>query len=85
MTPKNKDSATRNIVAQFVEELNADSVIVMWTTVSKDITSAKVVTYGNQFACRAMVKAMHDDYVLKELNAMPKPQNPRPRKDDKNK
>jgi hypothetical protein len=26
------------------------------------------VTFGNQFACRAMVKTMHDDYVLAEIN-----------------
>ena len=80
-----KDAAARNIVAQFVEEVNADSIIVIWSTVGKDTTSARVVSFGNQFACKAMVKAMHDEYVLEELNSMPKPKPPRPRRDGKDK
>ena len=64
----NNERAARNIVAQFVEEVNADSIIVIWSEVGKDTTSSKVVTFGNQFAVKAMVKAMHDDYLLEEMN-----------------
>lgn len=80
MFANNTNKQVRDLVAQFVEDVNADSVVVMWTTVSKDITTAKVCTYGNQFACKAMTKAMHDEYVLTEINQI-KAKQPKPRKD----
>ena len=69
MTNNNTNKVVRDLVAQFVEQVGADSIVVIWSEVGKDLTSSKCVTFGNQFACRAMVKTMHDDYVLAEMNA----------------
>ena len=69
MTNNNTNKVVRDLVAQFVEQVGADSIVVIWSEVGKDLTSSKCVTFGNQFACRAMVKTMHDDYVITELNA----------------
>jgi hypothetical protein len=68
MTNSNTNKQIRDLVAQFVEQVGADSIVVIWSEVGKDLTSSKCVTFGNQFACRAMVKTMHDDYVLAEIN-----------------
>jgi hypothetical protein len=66
---KDNNKSVRDLVAQFVEQIGADSIVVIWSEVGKDLTSSKCVTFGNQFACRAMVKTMHDDYVISEMNA----------------
>jgi hypothetical protein len=62
--------AVREIVARFVEEANADSVVVMWTSNSKIGTKAKITTWGNQFAIRDMIKTASDDYCIERINAI---------------
>ncbi len=62
--------AIREIVARFVEEANADSVVVMWTSNSKIGTKAKITTWGNQFAIRDMIKTASDDYCIERINAI---------------
>ena len=62
--------AIREIVARFVEEANADSVVVMWTSNSKIGTKAKITTWGNQFAIRDMIKTASDDYMLERINSI---------------
>ena len=62
--------AVREIVARFVEEANADSVVVMWTSNSKIGTKAKITTWGNQFAIRDMIKTASVDYMLERINSI---------------
>ena len=62
--------AIREIVARFVEEANADSVVVMWTSNTKIGTKAKITTWGNQFAIRDMIKTASDDYCIERINAI---------------
>ena len=60
--------AIREIIARFVEEAHADSVVVMWTSNSKIGTKAKITTWGNQFAIRDMIKTASDDYCIERIN-----------------
>jgi len=62
--------AIREIIARFIEEANADSVVVMWTSNSKIGTKAKITTWGNQFAIRDMIKTASDDYYIERINAI---------------
>ena len=50
-------------VAQFVKNMNADSVVILWTEVDKDSTKAKVASWGNQFAIKQMVLDLADEYA----------------------
>ena len=70
--------AIREIVARFVEEANADSVVVMWTSNSKIGTKAKITTWGNQFAIRDMIKTASDDYMLERINSIKLKSNKKP-------
>lgn len=49
-------------VAQFVENMNADSVVILWTEVAKDSTKAKVASWGNQYAIKQMVIDLANEY-----------------------
>jgi|GEM_PF-3405604 len=49
-------------VAQFVENMSADSVVILWTEVAKDSTKAKVASWGNQFAIKQMVIDLANEY-----------------------
>lgn len=69
----------RDIIAQFVENAGADSVVVVWSTNHKAGTKAKISTWGNQFACRDMIRQANDDYVIERLNKIK-----RQAKDEKN-
>ena len=60
--------AVRDIIARFVEDANADSVVVMWTSINKVSTRAKIASWGNQFAVRDMIKTASDDYSLQRIN-----------------
>ena len=62
--------AIREIIARFVEEANADSVVVMWTSNSTIGTKAKITTWGNHFALRDMIKTASDDYCIERINAI---------------
>jgi hypothetical protein len=62
--------AIREIIARFIEEANADSVVVMWTSNSKIGTKAKISSWGNQFAIRDMIKTASDDYCIERINAI---------------
>ena len=62
--------AVREIIARFVEDANADSVVVMWTSINKVSTRAKIASWGNQFAVRDMIKTASDDYMLERINAI---------------
>jgi len=62
--------AVRDIIARFVEDANADSVVVMWTSISKGGTKAKIASFGNQFAVRDMIKTASDDYCLARMNSI---------------
>lgn len=61
---KTETQLCRDLIAQFVEDLNADSLVVMWTSVGKDQTSAKIATWGNQLAVRDMVRQANLEYEL---------------------
>lgn len=74
--------AIREIVARFVEEANADSVVVMWTSNSKIGTKAKITTWGNQFAIRDMIKTASDDYMLERINSIKLKSNKKPKPKD---
>jgi len=50
-------------VAQFVENMNADSVVILWTEVAKESTKAKVASWGNQFAIKQMVIDLAGQYI----------------------
>jgi predicted SpoU family rRNA methylase len=50
-------------VAQFVENMNADSVVILWTEVAKESTKAKVASWGNQFAIKQMVIDLASQYI----------------------
>ena len=62
--------AVREIIARFVEDANADSVVVMWTNINKVSTRAKIASWGNQFAVRDMIKTASDDYCIERINAI---------------
>jgi hypothetical protein len=62
--------AIREIIARFIEEANADSVVVMWTSNTKIGTKAKISSWGNQFAIRDMIKTASDDYCIERINAI---------------
>ena len=72
----------REIVARFVEEANADSVVVMWTSNTKIGTKAKITTWGNQFAIRDMIKTASDDYMLERINSIKLKSNKKPKPKD---
>ena len=74
--------AIREIVARFVEEANADSVVVMWTSNSKIGTKAKITTWGNQFAIRDMIKTASDDYMLERINSIKLKSDKKPKTKD---
>lgn len=62
--------AIREIIARFIEEANADSIVVMWTSNTKIGTKAKISSWGNQFAIRDMIKTASDDYCIERINAI---------------
>ena len=74
--------AIREIVARFVEEANADSVVVMWTSNTKIGTKAKITTWGNQFAIRDMIKTASDDYMLERINSIKLKSDKKPKPKD---
>jgi len=61
---KTETQLCRDLIARFVEDLNADSLVVMWTSVSKEQTSAKIATWGNQLAVRDMVRQSNLEYEV---------------------
>ena len=67
---KRELKAMRDLIAGFVEQANADSVVVMWTSNSKIGTKAKITSWGNQFAIRDMIKTASDDYCIERINAI---------------
>jgi hypothetical protein len=69
-------TAVRNIIAEFVESLGADSVIVLWSENVRDGTRAKVASWGNQLACRDMIKSANDDYCVARIDEITK-RNPK--------
>ncbi len=67
---KRELKAVRDLIAGFVEQANADSVVVMWTSINKIGTRAKIASWGNQFAVRDMIKTASDDYCIERINAI---------------
>ncbi len=67
---KRELKAVRDLIAGFVEQANADSVVVMWTSINKVGTRAKIASWGNQFAVRDMIKTASDDYCIERINAI---------------
>ena len=74
--------AIREIIARFIEEANADSVVVMWTSNTKIGTKAKISSWGNQFAIRDMIKTASDDYCIERINAIKLKTNKKPKPKD---
>lgn len=74
--------AVREIIARFVEDANADSVVVMWTSINKVSTRAKIASWGNQFAVRDMIKTASDDYSLQRINEIKLKFDKRPKPKD---
>lgn len=67
---KRELKAVRDLIAGFNEQANADSVVVMWTSINKVGTRAKIASWGNQFAVRDMIKTASDDYCIERINAI---------------
>ena len=67
---KRELKAVRDLIAGFVEQANADSIVVMWTSINKIGTRAKIASWGNQFAVRDMIKTASDDYCIERINAI---------------
>ncbi len=67
---KRELKAVRDLIAGFNEQANADSVVVMWTSINKIGTRAKIASWGNQFAVRDMIKTASDDYCIERINAI---------------
>ncbi len=73
MKPKEKSKETsivRAMIGQFVEDANADSVVVLWTSTGKAGSKAKIASWGNQFAIRDMIKTASDDYTIARISAI---------------
>jgi len=60
---KNEREKISSCVAQFVENMSADSVVIMWTEVTKESTKAKCASWGNQFAIKQMVIDLASQYI----------------------
>lgn len=65
---RSNDPITRNLVAQFVEESGADSIIVLWTVGTRDSTAVRMASWGNQIACRAMLDYATEAYDSQDDN-----------------
>mgnify|MGYP003139435338 CR=1 FL=1 len=46
----------KRLLAGFVEEANADAVLVIWSSTKKSKTSSKVCSWGNHFAVKGMLE-----------------------------
>ncbi len=62
--------AVREMIGRFVEDADADSVVVLWTSTGKDGSKAKIASWGNQFAIRDMIKTASDDYTIARISAI---------------
>ena len=80
---KRELKAVRDLIAGFVEQANADSVVVMWTSINKIGTRAKIASWGNQFAVRDMIKTASDDYCIERINAIKLRNDKKKPKDEK--
>ena len=69
---KQPSSAARVLVAQFIENEGADSVVVLWSQSAKVGSIAQMVSWGNQFAVRDMIRSANDDYTISRINQINK-------------
>jgi len=46
----------KRILTAFVEEANADAVLVIWSSTKKRKTSSRVCSWGNHFAVKGMLE-----------------------------
>jgi len=68
---ENESRKVSQCIAHFVEDMNADSVVVLWTSIEKDSTKAKVASWGNQYAIKQMVIDLAAEYDVDD-DAKPK-------------
>ena len=80
--PQKTSDIVRNVIGQFVEDMGADSVVIIWSSCEKEATRSHIATWGNQFAVRDMIKTANDDYIIDRLNKIKTTTNPKP-KDNK--
>ena len=80
--PKKKTEETRvvrEMIGRFVEDADADSVVVLWTSTGKAGSKAKIASWGNQFAIRDMIKTASDDYTIARISAIKADQTKNPK------
>jgi hypothetical protein len=53
----------RDFVAGFVENSNADAVVVAFSTVKRNRTRTYMATFGNMLACRGLVDELYSQVV----------------------
>ncbi|MAJ47494.1 MAG: hypothetical protein CMJ57_09240 [Planctomycetaceae bacterium] len=56
----------RRALAQFIEEVGADSVVIVWTKTRRGITSTHEATFGNEYACKGALESVLDDWTQPE-------------------
>ena len=69
----------REMIGRFVEDADADSVVVLWTSTGKSGSKAKIASWGNQFAIRDMIKTANDDYTIARIAAIKNDQDKKPK------
>lgn len=59
---KTKDEVLREIVGYFIEEAEADAVVILYSTVKHRRTTSYIVPFGNAHTCNGLIDFAYENY-----------------------
>lgn len=59
---KTKDEVLREIIGYFIEEAEADAVVILYSTVKHRKTTSYIVPFGNAHTCNGLIDFAYENY-----------------------
>lgn len=63
MMPSRVPPSARRVLAEFVESVGADAVVLIWTKTRRGYTTTHEATFGNEYACKGALETVLDDWT----------------------